>query len=435
MTATWFSAPAPVARRVRAFLAPVNRATQMPVLFDPSEQGRFSFDAPPAPWLSLGWVQDFVRKTASKSTPLMTGIPAATLEQVRESLEAEVSLQFLSWTKLTMALATGSQHMNILAPAIGAAPAADGAQAAPAVTPQTGSTSTSIPLALADAAKFTPGAIVAVDVDYMGQTGYVGCAGGRRVRATGAHGCGLCAACDFQRRTGVAGNCEWTDIGRAIAGRRARDGRQGAGGHRICGSGRRKLLSGMVGALRDGRQPGRKNLLSLSEIADDDGSGGIDIAAQSKESERTFPRSAQGAVSGIAGHGPIGWGASGLLPELPARGKRIDLMRDEEFKYPRQRDAMKITIQGQDYTAAFDAVRPLTIERKLNEPSDMRVMPKLCLSGGGLAAPVRFQSLAVTGDDGTTYFTGYIAVSPLPEYAGMGIDGPRYRTCNPGCKR
>ena len=174
MTATWFSAPAPVARRVRAYLAPVNRATQMPILFDPSEQGRFSLDAPPAPWLSLGWVQHLVRKTASKSKPLMTGIPAAPLEQVRETLEALVSLEFLNWTKLTMALATGSQHMNILAPAVGAAAAADGAQAVPAVVPQTGSTSTSILLAVADAAKFAPGAIVAVDVDYTGQTGYVG---------------------------------------------------------------------------------------------------------------------------------------------------------------------------------------------------------------------------------------------------------------------
>ena len=26
----------------------------------------------------------------------------------------------------------------------------------------------------------------------------------------------------------------------------------------------------------------------------------------------------------------------------------------------------------------------------------------------------------------TNYFTGYIAVSPLPEYAGMGLEGPRY---------
>jgi hypothetical protein len=146
----------------------------MPILFDPSEQGRFSLDAPPAPWLSLGWVQNLVRKTASKSKPLMTGIPAAPLEQVRETLEALVSLEFLNWTKLTMALATGSQHMNILAPAVGAAAAADGAQAVPAVVPQTGSTSTSILLAVADAAKFAPGAIVAVDVDYTGQTGYVG---------------------------------------------------------------------------------------------------------------------------------------------------------------------------------------------------------------------------------------------------------------------
>jgi hypothetical protein len=174
MTATWFSAPAPVARRVRAFFAPVNRAAQTPVFFDPSEQGRFSLDSPPAPWIGLGWVQDFARKTASKSAALMTGIPAAPLEQVRETLEAQVSLQFLSWTKLTMALATGSQHMNILTPASGAAPAADGAQAVVAVIPQSGSTSTSILLSTTDAANFAPGAIVAVDVDYTGQTGYVG---------------------------------------------------------------------------------------------------------------------------------------------------------------------------------------------------------------------------------------------------------------------
>jgi hypothetical protein len=174
MAANWFSAPAPVTRRVRAYFAPVNRAAQTPVLFDPTEQGQFNLDAPPAPWISLGWIQEFVRKPAGKSTPLLTGIPAAPLEQVRETLQAQVSFQFLSWTKLTMALATGSQHMNLLAPAVGAASAADGAQAIPAVTPQSGSTSTSILLAAADAAKFTAGTIIAVDVDYTGQTGFVG---------------------------------------------------------------------------------------------------------------------------------------------------------------------------------------------------------------------------------------------------------------------
>jgi hypothetical protein len=174
MAANWFQAPAPVARRARGFFAPVNRATQTPVLFDPVQQGGFSMDAPPAPWVSLGWIQDFTRKSASKTAPVMTGIPAATLEQVRETLAADVSLQFLSWTKLTMALATGSQHMNLLAAASGLTPAADGPQAVAAVTPQSGSTATSILLAAADAAKFSPGSLIAVDTDNAGQTGYVG---------------------------------------------------------------------------------------------------------------------------------------------------------------------------------------------------------------------------------------------------------------------
>jgi len=174
MSANWFSAPAPVARRVRGYFAPVNRAAQTPVLFDASEQGGFSLDAPPAPWIDLGWIQGFTRKPGSKSSPVLAGIPAATLEQVRETLEAQVSFQFLSWTKLTMALATGSQHMNLLAPASGAAAAADGAQASSAVIPQSGSTASFIALAAADAAKFTAGSMVAIDVDYAGQTGFVG---------------------------------------------------------------------------------------------------------------------------------------------------------------------------------------------------------------------------------------------------------------------
>jgi hypothetical protein len=174
MASNWFSAPAPVARRVQGYFAPVNRTAQTPVIFDPAEQGGFNLTAPPAPWISLGWIQEYTRKPGSKTSSVLTGIPAATLEQVRETLQAQVSLQFLSWTKLTMALATGSQHMNLLAPASGAAPAADGAQAATAVIPQTGSTATFVALASADAAKFAAGSIIALDVDYTGQTGYVG---------------------------------------------------------------------------------------------------------------------------------------------------------------------------------------------------------------------------------------------------------------------
>jgi hypothetical protein len=88
---------------------------------------------------------------------------------------------------------------------------------------------------------------------------------------------------------------------------------------------------------------------------------------------------------------------------------------------------MKITIQGQDYTAALDAVQPLTIERRLNEPSICQLWLSLP-ADGSLTRPSRNQSLAVIGDDGTYYFTGYIAVSPQAEYAGIGIEGPRYRT-------
>ena len=174
MAANWFSAAAPATRRVRAYFAPVNRASQTPVLFDPAQQGGFSLDSPPPPWISLGYIQGFSRKSESKMASMNTGVPAAPLEQVRESLEAQVSLQFLGWTKLTMALATGSQHMNVLCPAAGATAAALGATASPAVTVQSGSTATIIALNASDASNFTAGQIVVLDADYSGQTGFIG---------------------------------------------------------------------------------------------------------------------------------------------------------------------------------------------------------------------------------------------------------------------
>ena len=87
---------------------------------------------------------------------------------------------------------------------------------------------------------------------------------------------------------------------------------------------------------------------------------------------------------------------------------------------------MKVMMQGQDYTTALDAASPLTIERKLNAPSICQLWLSLP-AGSSLTAPVRMQSLDVDGDDGTVYFTGYIASSPLPEYAGLGLTGPLYR--------
>jgi hypothetical protein len=87
---------------------------------------------------------------------------------------------------------------------------------------------------------------------------------------------------------------------------------------------------------------------------------------------------------------------------------------------------MKITIQGLDYTSALDAVHPLTIERKLNQPSQCRFWLTLG-AGENLAVPTRGRSVAITGDDGTLFFTGYIVAIPLPEYIGEALQGPLYR--------
>ncbi len=87
---------------------------------------------------------------------------------------------------------------------------------------------------------------------------------------------------------------------------------------------------------------------------------------------------------------------------------------------------MKILINGVDYTAALDAAQALTVMRKLNEPSGCRLWLSLP-ANGSLAAPLRNQSLQAIGDDGTVYFTGYLAVTPLAEYAGLGLTGPVYR--------
>ena len=116
MTSTSFSAPAPVARRIRAYFAPVERAGQKHAQFDPAQMDAFDPDAPRAPWIDLGSIQNFARKSSSKSAAILTGIPAAALEQTRNTLEAAITFEFLSWTKLTMALATASQHMNVLSP-------------------------------------------------------------------------------------------------------------------------------------------------------------------------------------------------------------------------------------------------------------------------------------------------------------------------------
>lgn len=171
------AAAAPVSRRVRAYFAPVNRTGGQPTIFDAAQLGRFLLDAPPAPWVDLGWCTGFVRKSATAISPLRTGAPAIVQSQVRRELEAIVELQFQSWGKLQLALASGSQQMNLLNTVAGALANGSGgvgATAVPLITTGEVSTTTTLNVGATAAANFLPGDVVAVDLDYTGQTGYVG---------------------------------------------------------------------------------------------------------------------------------------------------------------------------------------------------------------------------------------------------------------------
>lgn len=166
-------AVAPVTRRVRAYFAPVNRAAGVPAIFDAAQMGSFALDAAPAPWIDLGWCSGFARKTATKVEALRTGAPAIAQTQVRTEIEATVSLEFESWGKLQMALAAGSQQMNLLATAAGAAANGSGSSAVPATPLLAGSTATSLNVGAASS-QFSVGDLVVVDLDYTGQLGFVG---------------------------------------------------------------------------------------------------------------------------------------------------------------------------------------------------------------------------------------------------------------------
>jgi hypothetical protein len=166
-------AVAPVTRRVRAYFAPVDRVAGVPTVFDAAQMGTFALDEPPVPWVDLGWCSGFSRKCLTEVGALRTGAPAVAQSQIRTEVEATVQLEFESWGKLQMALASGSQQMNLLQTALGAAPNGSGGLAATAVPLAAGSTATSLSVGAA-AAQFQVGALVAVDEDYVAQVGFVG---------------------------------------------------------------------------------------------------------------------------------------------------------------------------------------------------------------------------------------------------------------------
>ena len=185
---TVLNAMPPITSRVRAYFAPVNRVNRTASVFDPSINGQFSLTMPPAPWVDLGWIEDFSRKSLSKIAGVTTGSPGVTQYQVKETVDASLSFRFKTWSKLSMALSGGSQHMNLLAPTASATANGSGAKGVAAASiASSGSTATFVALNTVASAAFTAGCMVAVDVDYAGQTGYVGTGvSGAYVQSAGA---------------------------------------------------------------------------------------------------------------------------------------------------------------------------------------------------------------------------------------------------------
>jgi hypothetical protein len=167
------AAMVPVTRRLRAYFAAVDRATESPAIFDPAKMGLFELEAPPTPWIDLGWVDNFDRISGTTTECMRTGPANGASVQFRASLDARVEFDFREWGKLQMALAGGVQHMNVLAADPNADPEPLGASPLLGVAVLPGSTATEIQVG-AGVNAFAIGDMVAVDVDYAQQTGYVG---------------------------------------------------------------------------------------------------------------------------------------------------------------------------------------------------------------------------------------------------------------------
>jgi hypothetical protein len=159
----------------RGYFAPyVQGATPAPTIFDPARQGRFDTNAPPAGWYDLGWIDQFRRSPAGRIGQIRSGYRGAVRAQYRGEIGSSVEFEYREWGKLQMALATGTTHFNILKAAAGMPQQPLGGAPAAAVALDAGSTATSLVLTAGGGAQFQVGGIVAVDVDYSGQSGYIG---------------------------------------------------------------------------------------------------------------------------------------------------------------------------------------------------------------------------------------------------------------------
>jgi hypothetical protein len=164
----------PVTRQMRAYFAPVNRTTETPTIFDPAAAGVFALTSPPPPWLDLGWIDGFDRYYDTPTDVMRSGMNTFPAVQFRGPVEARVEFDFREWGKLQMALAGGSEHMNVLATSPSATPEPSGGTPIAGAAVLAGSTANQIVLGTGAVNAFAPGNLIAVDVDYQQQIGYVG---------------------------------------------------------------------------------------------------------------------------------------------------------------------------------------------------------------------------------------------------------------------
>ena len=164
----------PVARKTRAYFAPVERVSGTATIFDPSKNVGFQLDAPPAPWIDLGWIENFQRTSTSQIEGLAAGVAGAVSGQARHGLGTRIEFEFRDWGKLQMALAGGAEHMNVLASDPSASREGSGGIALPAVPLLAGSNALELVVGAGAVNGFRAGDLVACDVDYAQQVGYVG---------------------------------------------------------------------------------------------------------------------------------------------------------------------------------------------------------------------------------------------------------------------
>jgi hypothetical protein len=168
------AAMVPVTRRVKAYFAPVDRETESPAIFDPAKMGWFELRAAPAPWIDLGWVDNFERFCGSATETIRTGPAKGASLQYRSALDSRVEFDFREWGKLQMALAGGAQHMNVLAADPNADPQPLGGMPLPGIAVLEGSSATEIQVGAGSVNQFASGDLIAVDIEYAQQTGFVG---------------------------------------------------------------------------------------------------------------------------------------------------------------------------------------------------------------------------------------------------------------------